>query len=485
MNQSASRMRSPYTLLMIVISACLLSSCNIINVNQATTTAENIEPLSKPDLSTKETASEVAPALEASTGQLAVTATKAIIDEPVTIDLWQRLRNGFQLEREQTDSVNKIIKRYRASPKGIYQQTQQATLYLHYIIGELEKHDLPLELALIPFVESRYQPLAYSPNRAAGLWQFIPSTGTYFKLKRSWWHDERRDVVASTAAAIRYLNYLNNFFGGDWLLTMAAYNAGEGTIAKAIRKNKAQGRATDFWSLKLPKETQQYIPRILAWAYIIDNPQDYKLSLAPAPNQATFAKVDIGSQIDFAKLADISGASIDTLYALNPAYNRWATDPKPPHTLLLPIDKQQATIDALNDYPIDKRMAWQHYTIKKNDALSLIARKFGTTVATIKRANKLRSNNIRAGKTLLIPASAKTADYYPANYQQRSTGKKSPKNKSRIEYIVKNGDSFWSIAKKYNLSSSAIANWNNMSIKDTLKVRKKLVLWVAKKSRNS
>ena len=130
-------------------------------------------------------------------------------------------------------------------------------------------------------------------------------------------------------------------------------------------------------------------------------------------------------------------------------------------------------------------MAWQHYTIKKNDALSLIARKFGTTVATIKRANKLRSNNIRAGKTLLIPASAKTADYYPANYQQRSTGKKSPKNKSRIEYIVKNGDSFWSIAKKYNLSSSAIANWNNMSIKDTLKVRKKLVLWVAKKSRNS
>ncbi len=404
-----------------------------------------------------------------------------------TADIWTRIRSNYQLPETMPtfaqERMNGYLKRYQKYPHDIYQQTERAGLYLYYIVDELEKHNMPMELALLPFVESSYNPFAYSSGRASGLWQFIPGTGKRFKLKENWWLDERRDVVKSTQAAIAYLSYLYQHFDGDWLLAIAAYNAGEGTIGKAIRKNKRQGKATDYWSLSLPRETQFYIPKLMAWASIVKQPKHYGLALAPVENTAQFASIDIGSQIDLAKLSEISQTDINTIYALNPAYNRWATDPNTPHTLLLPTNKIEHTKQALLQYPTSERIQWQRYTIKKNDSLSVIAQRFKTSVASIKAANQLKSSRIRIGKTLLIPNSSKSESFYTGSAAQRLASRQkqsSPKNANKIEHIVQKGDTLWSIGKKYGVSSSKIAYWNNMSTRDVLRNQQKLIIWTKK-----
>lgn len=402
-------------------------------------------------------------------------------------DLWQRIRDGYQLSSDLPDIANDRIKgyleRYSKHPKDIYQQTERAGLYLYHVTNELDKKGMPLELALLPFVESRYDPFAYSSGRASGLWQFIPGTGKHFKLHENWWLDERRDIIESTAAAIRYLQYLHGHFDNDWLLAIAAYNAGEGTVGRAIRKNRAQGKATDYWSLPLPKETQFYIPKLIAWASIVKNPSQYQLSLAPAENTPQFDSIDIGSQIDLAKLADISDVDINTIYALNPAYNRWATDPDSPHELLLPIGTITDTAQRLKSYPLNQRVEWQRYTVKKNDSLSVIAGQFNTSVKSIKSINKLKGNTIRIGKTLLIPTSSKKDQYHSQSVNPKLANRlqEAQKSKQQTFYIVKTGDSLWSIARQYQVNTSDIARWNNISTKDILRNKQKLLILTTQK----
>jgi membrane-bound lytic murein transglycosylase D len=405
-------------------------------------------------------------------------------------DLWSHIRHGYQLNTKPLSNtipaigeqrINGLITRYRKHPKDIFQQTEQARLYLHHIVSELEKNNMPTELALIPFVESRFDPFAYSSGRASGLWQFIPGTGERFNMTQTWWHDERRDVIKSTQAAIDYFNYLHRFFDNDWLLAIAAYNAGEGTVKRAIKRNKKVGKATDFWSLPLPKQTQFYVPKLFVWARIIDTPEHYALSLSPIQNTAVFTAIDIQSQIDLATFSEISNMNIDDVYALNPAYNRWATDPQAPHELLVPLEKADNILTSLQSYPIEKRMQWQRYTVKPNDALSFIAKRFNTNTRSIQKANKLASSRIRVGQTLLIPTASKQSDFYQKSAEQRlavrqNTSKKKNKNK-KVKYITQAGDTLWSIGKKYQVKPSSIAYWNNMSEKDVLKKKQALVIW--------
>jgi membrane-bound lytic murein transglycosylase D len=344
---------------------------------------------------------------------------------------------------------------------------------------------MPTELALLPFVESRYDPFAYSSGRASGLWQFIPSTGRHFKLKENWWLDERRDIIASTQAALGYLSSLHKRFDGDWLLALAAYNAGQGTVGRAITANKRKNKPTDYWSLSLPKETQFYVPKLLAWKKIINAPQDYDTRLAKIENKPQFTGINIGSQIDLAKLADMSAIHIDTLYALNPAYNRWATDPDAPHELLFPIEKADFIKNALKDYPIQERIQWHRYTIQANDSLGRIAARYNTTTSAIKSINQLSSSTIRIGKTLLIPVASKGSQYYQGSAKQRLAKRQdsyAKDSKQRIEHTVKSGETLWSIAQQYQLSTSQIARWNNMSPKDVLRQQQKLVLWPSKQT---
>jgi membrane-bound lytic murein transglycosylase D len=399
-------------------------------------------------------------------------------------DLWSHIRQGYQLTNDIPSigekRIDGLINRYRKHPKDIYHQTEQASLYLHHIVTELEKNNMPTELALLPFVESRFDPFAYSSGRASGLWQFIPVTGNRFNMTQTWWHDERRDVIKSTQAAIDYFNYLHRYFDNDWLLAIAAYNAGEGTVRRAIKRNKKAGKATDYWSLPLPKQTQFYLPKLFAWARIVNTPKNYALALAPIANTPVFTAVDVQSQIDLATFSEISEMDIKKVYALNPAYNRWATDPQAPHKLLVPIEKADSIVASLQTYPVENRMQWQRYTVKPNDALSLIAKRFNTDTRSIKKANKLSSSRIRIGQTLVIPKSSKQAPFYQKSAKQRLAfrqNKSKKENKTKIEHITQSGDTLWSIAKTHQVKTSAIAYWNNMSERDVLKNQQTLVIW--------
>ncbi|HTY93700.1 MAG TPA: transglycosylase SLT domain-containing protein, partial [Steroidobacteraceae bacterium] len=257
-------------------------------------------------------------------------------------DLFDRMRAGFRLPDSDHSAVDRELEWYAGNPDYLGRAFSRADLYLYHIVTELEARGMPLELALLPVVESAFEPYAYSASRASGLWQFIPGTGTRYNLKQDWWYDGRRDVVESTRAALDYLQALNSEFNGDWLLAIAAYNCGEQNVERAVARNQAAGLPTDFWNLRLPAETRAYVPKLLAMARVVAHPEHYGLSFNKIPNQPYFAKVDTQGQISMHVAAEIAGLTDAELYELNPAFHRWATDPAGPYALLVPADTAEA-----------------------------------------------------------------------------------------------------------------------------------------------
>lgn len=400
------------------------------------------------------------------------------------IDLWERIRLGYQMQIPDNPRVSREIQWYASHPAYIDRIQQRALPYLHFIVEEVEKRGMPMEMALLPVVESAFQPFAYSPGRAAGIWQFIPSTGKIYGLKQNWWYDGRRDIVASTRAALDFLKDMAERFDGDWELALAAYNAGGGNVSKAIRRNKKKNKPTDFWSLKLPRETQGYVPRLLAIASIIGKPADHGITIPTIANSPYFDSVDIESQLDLALSADMAEISIEELYRLNPGFNRWATAPQGPHRLNIPIDKVDGFTDKLAELDPEKRLQWKRYKIRNGDNLGAIARKHNTTVALLQQVNKLRGNRIRAGKHLLIPVASKQLNQYSLSVDQRMAKNLNRKRSgTKRIYTVKRGDTLWDIARSYKVSHKALARWNGLSPKDTLKTGRKLAIW-SKTGRN-
>lgn len=397
-------------------------------------------------------------------------------------DLWQVTRDHMALDLQlDNPRVKAQLKWYSKHPNYMNRVVKRATPYYHHIVNEAIKRGIPTELALLPIVESAFDPFAYSHGRAAGAWQFIPSTGKYFGLEQNWWYDGRRDIISSTDAAYSYLQRLHKRFNGDWLLALAAYNAGGGTVSLAIKRNKRQGKATDYWSLPLPKETKAYVPKLLAIAELVKNAEQYQLSLKAIPNKPYFEQVDTQSQIDLAQAASMAGITTKELYLLNPGFNRWATAPEGPHRLLIPTESAEKFRLALSKLPAKDRVKWSRYKIKSGDSLIAIAKQFGTTVSLIRTTNNISGNSIRAGKTLLVPTASQQASEYALSQHQRHLQKQ--KNISRTTdrkdkyYTVKTGDSFWSIAQKHNVGVRQLARWNSMAPGDALRVGKRLVIW--------
>lgn len=287
-------------------------------------------------------------------------------------DLMDRLRAGFSLEIPDHPRIDSQIRWFAANGDYLDRVQKRAAPYLYFILEEAEQRGIPNELALLPIVESGFRPFAYSPGRAAGLWQFIPSTGKHFGLEQNWWYDGRRDVVAATRAAFDYLSKLATRFDGDWQLALASYNAGAGTVQRAIKRNQRQGKPTDFWSLELPKETMRYVPKLLAVAKVIAHPQQYGITLAAIPNQPYFDSIDIGSQLDLALAADMAGISIEEIYRLNPGFNRWATSPAGPHRLSIPVERAERFSEALAALDPQKRLSWNRYKIRPGDNLAAL-----------------------------------------------------------------------------------------------------------------
>jgi len=398
-------------------------------------------------------------------------------------NIWPRIRNQLEFDIPQNKRVIAQRNWYAKHSSYLKRVAKRAEPFLHYIVTELEKNNMPIEIALLPVVESAFDPFAYSHGRASGMWQFVPGTGERFGMKQNWWYDGRRDVIASTQGAINYLKYLHKYFDGDWLLALAAYNSGEGRVGRAVKKNKGLNKPTDFWSLSLPKETQAYVPKLLALADLIKRPQDFNLTLYPIDNISVLSKVDIKSQLDLAKAAQLAGLSLGELQRLNPGFNRWATDPDGPHQLLLPSQTVEKFQQGLAKLSKSDRLAWQRYKIKNGDNLGAIAKKFNTSVNLVQEVNNIKGNQIRAGKHLLIPVAAKSLDSYVFSQQQRIVKKQhSLRSGQKITHVVKSGDNLWDIGRKYKVSSKNIAKWNGFAPRDTLKLGQKLVIWQTVKS---
>ena len=401
---------------------------------------------------------------------------------PQTHDLWDRLRKGFRLEGQDHRLVRPYIDWYASHQAYLDRVVERARPFLYEIVEEIEARGMPLEIALLPIVESAFQPFAYSPGRAAGIWQFIPATGKRYGLKQNWWYDGRRDVPKATRAALDYLQRLHKRFDGDWLLALASYNTGEGRVARAVKKNRRKGKPTDFWSLDLPDETQGYVPKLLAISAIVQKPQALGVQLASIPDEPYLEHVDIGGQIDLALAAELAGLPIETMYRLNPAFNRWATDPRGPHILSLPRDKAQPFREALARVDKKNRVRWERHRIREGETLGHIARKYQTSVALLQEVNNIHDKWIRAGQSIIIPVATKNLKHYLSEDRRRAALQNTKRSGYKITHTVKRGDTFWDISRKYKVKVSQLARWNGMSPKDALKPGQRLVVW--SKSRN-
>ena len=385
-----------------------------------------------------------------------------------TPDLWKRVRQGFGLSGYEHRRVETELRWYARHPKYIDRVVDRATPFLYFIMTEIERRGMPAEIALLPVVESAFQPFAYSPGQAAGMWQFIPATGSRYGLKVNWWYDGRRDAIISTIAALNFLQDLHDHFDGDWLLALAAYNTGQGNVDRAIRRNLKKGKRTDFWSLNLPKETRDYVPKLLAIASIIDEPDAYSMKLAPIPDRPYLKSIQVHGQFDMAWVARMADIKINELLALNAAFNRWASPPNGPHRVILPIGPAETFLARLADADPSQRQKWTKHDVASGESLAWIARKYRTDAKLIKQVNKLTTDALVAGDSLLVPKPTNRTN------SQLASGAESG---DRIEHVVRSGDTIWDIANHYRVSVSDLANWNAMSPKDILVAGKKLVVW--------
>ena len=394
-------------------------------------------------------------------------------------DLFDRMRAGFAFDEVQEPAIDVQLAWFEHNPEYLERVFQRGQRYMYHIITEVEARGMPLEFALLPVVESAYEPFAYSRSRAAGLWQFIPDTGRRFGLKRNWWFDGRRDVVESTRAALDYLQALHDQFGGDWLLAIAAYNVGENGVQRELNFNRANGKPADFWHLRLPAETRAYVPKLLALKRLMAEPERFGLEFAVIPNEPYFAVIDTDSQIDLKIAAQLAGTSYDELVALNPGYNRWATDPEGPHRMLVPIDNADAFDTALKTLGPDERVRFASHEVTRKETMAVIAKEYGTTAAVISKINDLKDGKVIAGQTLKIPQiTGQLPDkvLLAASRVDRPETDHGGRKQRQIVYRVRAGETLSSIARRHGMPVSTLARLNNLGAQDTLVKGQRLVI---------
>jgi membrane-bound lytic murein transglycosylase D len=392
-------------------------------------------------------------------------------------NLWNVIRQGFGKSNPHNARIRIERAWYTEHPGYLIRTAYRAKPYLYYIVHALKKRHMPTELALLPIVESAYDPFAYSFDRATGLWQFIPSTARVFGLRMDWWYDGRRDVIASTRAALDYLDQLHQRFG-SWLLALAAYNAGPITVQRAIDYNRERGRPTDYWALNLPPETEAYVPRLLALRQIVSHPQRYGIKLPPIPNRPYLATVRLKAQMSLNLAAHLLGISLRKLYLLNPGFNRWATDPAGPDRLVVPRALKAKFAAALMHLPRRRMVAWTFYRVQPGDTLDTIAARYGIPTSVLMAHNGLRSSLIRVGQLLSVPSPGN--DYY-AYTLHHIPGLGSIRSdlihRHRLIAYVTPGDSLWTVAHRYGVRVSQLALWNGINPSAPIYPGQRLVVW--------
>jgi membrane-bound lytic murein transglycosylase D len=479
---------------LIALSALALAACTHAPTHPATTEATAILPAhaaapvaaatAPGAASPSATATPTdATALDAAAAAVAGAADPSAADTPINPaqygDLFDRMRVGFKLEDyAERHAVEQQLRWYAANPEYLQRSFARADHYLYQIVTQLEQRGMPLELALLPLVESAFEPYAYSRARAAGLWQFIPGTGSRFGLKQDWWYDGRRDVVESTRAALDYLQYLHDEFDGDWLLAIAAYNCGEANVERAVRANRAAGRSIEFWDLKLPAETRAYVPKLLAMKQLVTQPDLYGLAFSPIPNLPYFARVGTNGQISMKVAAEIAGMSPAEMYELNPAFHRFATDPTGPYFLLVPVDLADVFSDNLLLLSDEQRMGVAHYTVRRGDSVASVAKQFNTTPDVIRQLNSVPSGPLTVGTDVRVPGALTEL---PAKVVLAAAQVDRPGRSTRHGHVqvVRRGESLWSIARRHGMNVNALAAMNGMHPGDALRAGQHIKLTTA------
>lgn len=408
-------------------------------------------------------------------------------------DLWHRIRMGFTLEPLDTDLVHDHEQWYASRPDYIKRFVDRGSRYLHYIVEQVEKRRMPTEIALLPIVESAFTPRAMSRAKASGIWQFIPSTGKNYGLKQDWWRDNRNDVIAATDAALNYLQNLHNMFG-SWELALAAYNCGEGCVGRAIAANQKRGLPTDYLSLKLPPETRNYVPKLIAVKNIVLSPPTYGIEIDSIPDQPYFTTVQAPARIDVKVAAKLAGMSEEEFVALNPAHNKpVAVASAGTNTLVLPLDKAEAFRENLESY--DKPLVtWTQYQARRGESLDAIARRHGVTATQLRSANdsvrldkrgRLRAAGpvlvpIRSGKAAPVPAEkvalarpAAAAALVTVSTPTASSAGSPQRVAASVAgaaryYTVRAGDTLFGIAQRFGTAVDKLRSLNKLSARSVI-----------------
>ena len=402
--------------------------------------------------------------------QNTASAPKTQVEATITVyefnDVWERIKLGFQLkEAYEHPAVAKQVVAYANNQRLFDLIAERSSPFLYWIVEEIEDRGLPMELALVPIVESMFDPNAYSRQQAVGLWQFMAPTARSFGLQQDWWYDARRDPRASTKAALDYLQKLYEQFNQDWLLALASYNTGDGNVRKAIRRNGGPALKANFWELPLANETRLYVPRILALASVISDTNSFEIILQPVDNKEPLAIVEIGAQIDLAQAAKLAQIDYAELRALNPGYLQWATHPENPQNLAVPVNNAELLLAGLKGIDTNDLVTWDRYKIEPGDTLSGIAQKLGTRVDILKTVNQIPGTRIISGNSLMVP---RTTDTSVLTYLPNIRTPKVSIIKPPLSYTVRRGDNLWAIARKFDLRSKEIAQRNKLSLASVL-----------------
>ena len=384
--------------------------------------------------------------------------TTVDVTEPAE-DLWERIRRGFAMPDLDNKLVRRKVAEYAASPEYLQRILDRSRLYLYHIVEEIEKRGLPTELALLPMVESAFNPMAYSRAHASGLWQFVPGTGKRYDLAQTWWYDGRRDIVDSTNAALDYLTYIYEMHG-DWHLTLASYNWGENAVRRAIAKNRKAGKPTNYASLKMPKETQHYIPKLQALKNIIADPEPYGIDLGPIPNEPYFVTITEHPDIDVQLAARLAEMKVEDFMALNPGFSRPLIR-SGSSRIILPADKVAVFHENLENHDKKSLVSWRVYHPKAGDTLGSIARQHHVTIEQLKRVNGIAQHSWAIPRVMVVPlkgvdtaAAGKLPIMFAAPVRSRAP--------VRGVHVVKKGDTLSSIAARYKVTVTELKRWNEL-----------------------
>ena len=377
-------------------------------------------------------------------------------------DIWEYILNNNKENKEAyiNEQILFYMNMHLKDADKFEEYLNDSYYFIYYVINELEKEKLPLELALIPYIESNYDPFSISSSGAVGMWQFMPKTGRLYELNKTWWNEDRHDPYRSTEAAVDYLKYLYERFNQDVYLTLAAYNAGPTLLSRKINQNKRRGLKTDFWSLNLPNQTKEYVPKYIALKELIFNFEKYELTLPDIPNNPVVQKISIPGQVEVITLSEFLDIKPELLYKLNAGYTKWASAPKDQSIFYIPIEKYYLFESEDNPFNDTNQINWISHVVESGDNLWALASKYDTEVGIIKQINYLNNDLLSIGSTLLIPLSkTKSNTFIP--YEM---------------HIVSEGDTLWDIAKKYNLGVSDLANMNSINENSYLQLGQQLTI---------